>query len=130
MPGLPSGVIVDTAAGTNSVGGHYSSRHSTDAGEFFHSWLAAQCSMIAGTAQGVLVMGAPDEGPFVPVALWPAGQAAGPLLAEVSGQTLAAREARIVKAMPSSIVTCPVLVDGQLYGLVAVETTLDRKSVV
>jgi len=131
VQGLPSGVVAEAAAGTRSVDGHTHSRQQAQApgaDGLFHAWLAVQCSMIAGVVQGVLVLGAPDEGPFVPAALWPAGQPAGPLLAEVSGQTLESREARVAKAVPHAVVTCPLIVDGQLHGLVAVSTSQQNES--
>jgi hypothetical protein len=94
---------------------------------FYQTWLALQCSMIEGAVRGVLVLGAPDTGPFLPVAVWPRGQAASPLLAEVSERTLDARQPQIVQAVPHAVVTCPTQVDGQLHGLVAVETTLQQE---
>jgi hypothetical protein len=95
---------------------------------FFQTWLALQCSMIEGAVSGVLVLGAPDSGPFLPVALWPAGQAASPLLAEVSERTLEARQPQILQSAPYAVVTCLTQVDEQLHGLVAVETTLQHET--
>ncbi len=91
---------------------------------FFQSWLALQCSMIEGAIQGVLVLGPPEAGPFVPKSLWPAGQPPGPLLADVAGRTLEARQAQIVQDEPVAVVSCPLVLDGELHGLVAVETGL------
>jgi multidrug efflux pump subunit AcrA (membrane-fusion protein) len=125
---VPSGAIAETTAGPRPADRHAQPQPgATAADAFYQSWLAVQCSMVAGTVRGALVMGAPDSGPFVPVALWPAGQAASPLLAEVSGRTLEARQAQIAQAVPHAVVTCPVVVDGQLHGLVAVETTLQQE---
>jgi len=90
---------------------------------FFQTWLALQCSMIEGAIQGVLVLG-PPEGPFVPRSFWPAGQPPGPLLADVAGRTLEARQAQIVQDGPVGVVSCPLVLDGELHGLVAVETGL------
>jgi len=90
---------------------------------FFQTWLALQCSMIEGAIQGVLVLG-PPEGPFVPRSFWPAGQPPGPLLADVAGRTLEARHAQIVQDGPVGVVSCPLVLDGELHGLVAVETGL------
>ena len=35
------------------------------------AWLDLQCGMIQGASRGVLVLGAPDTGPYVPVSVWP-----------------------------------------------------------
>jgi len=96
---------------------------------FFHTWLALQCSMIAGTAGGVLILGAPDAGPYVPMSIWPEGRTASPLLADASGRTLEARHGLIVQGVPYTAVTCPVLIEGQLHGLVAIETSLQQEAV-
>lgn len=85
------------------------------------AWLALQCAMISGVSRGVLVLGAPDTGPFVPVSLWPAGETATPLMAEVAGRSLAERQAVAVAMSPRSVIASPILVDGHLHGLVALE---------
>jgi biotin carboxyl carrier protein len=90
---------------------------------YVHTWLALQCSMITGAVRGVLILGAPDTGPYVPASVWPAGQAASPLLAEAAGRTLEARHGLVVTGVPNAVVTCPVLMEGRLHGLVAVETS-------
>ncbi len=85
--------------------------------------------MIDGALQGVLVLGPPESGPFVPASLWPPGQAPGPLLADVAGRTLEARQAQIVQAATTAVVSSPLVMDGELHGLVAVETTLQLEAV-
>lgn len=40
-------------------------------GAFCRSWLALQTTMIAGVRAGMVLVGAPDQGPFRPIALWP-----------------------------------------------------------
>jgi RND family efflux transporter MFP subunit len=77
---------------------------------------------MGGVNHGVLVLGAPDTGPYVPAGVWPPGQAASTLLAEIADRTIEERRAQIVKGSPLSVVTSPVVVDGHLHGLVAVET--------
>jgi multidrug resistance efflux pump len=95
---------------------------------FFQTWLALQCLMIEGTVQGVLILGPPESGPFVPAAFWPAGMPPGQLLADAAGRTLEARQAQIVRAASSALVSCPLVLDGQLHGLVAIETALRDES--
>ncbi len=126
---MPSGPVAEAAAGTAQAQGQARlglQQGATGEATYYQSWLAVQCTMVAGVSQGVLVMGAPDEGPFVPVALWPAGQPAGDLLAQVSGQTLESRQPQIVKAPPRAVVAFPLVLDGQLHGLAAIETSLQQ----
>jgi hypothetical protein len=42
---------------------------SETADAFCRSWLALQCRMIPGVSSGVLLLGTPDRGPFVPAAV-------------------------------------------------------------
>lgn len=89
---------------------------------FFHAWLALQCALVPGTARGLLVLGEPDAGPFLPVSIWPPGEAASALLTTNAEQVLAARQPVAAKGAASSFVGYPVVVGGHLHGLVAVET--------
>jgi multidrug resistance efflux pump len=120
------------SAGLSSAqGGDQSLWHlhaeASSAEAYFQTWLALQCSMIEGAIQGVLVLGPPETGPFVPSSLWPAGQPPGTLLADVAGRTLESRQAQIVQDEHVAVVSCPIVLDGQLHGLVAVETGLRQE---
>ncbi|MRR50341.1 MAG: HlyD family efflux transporter periplasmic adaptor subunit [Rhodocyclaceae bacterium] len=88
----------------------------------YGAWLTLQCSMIKGARQGVLVLGVPDTGPYVPSAVWPPGAIPGPVLAEVAGDSLAQRRALVVSRESHGVVASPILVDGHLHGVVAVES--------
>ncbi|MEO8202764.1 MAG: HlyD family efflux transporter periplasmic adaptor subunit [Betaproteobacteria bacterium] len=115
-----------TASSTeSSLWNLHASATTTEA--FLGSWLALQCSMIEGAIQGVLVLGPPESGPFAPASLWPAGQPPGPLLADVAGRTLESRQSQIVQDASVAVVSCPLVLDGQLHGLVAVETGLTQE---
>ncbi len=92
-----------------------------------NAWLALQCSMIDGASRGVLVLGAPDTGPFAPVSVWPPGQTASPLMAEAAGNALTQRRPVIAKKRPRSVVASPILVDGHLHGIVAVESSTQHE---
>lgn len=131
MQSVSIGAVAASASSLNtedagSLWRLHSEAATTDA--FRHTWLALQCSMIGGAVRGALILGAPDAGPYVPVSLWPAGQAPSPLLAEVAGRTVETRQGQIVQGVPYAAVACPVLVDGQLHGLVAVETSLQQEA--
>ena len=126
-----------TAAAGTSTAGASEEQHSlwllhgaaSTSDTFYQTWLALQCSMVEGATQGVLVLGPPETGPFVPVSLWPKGEDPGAFLADVAGRTLEARQAQIVQAAPAAVVSCPIVMDGQLRGLVAVETTQLQETV-
>src|SRR5687767_8023270 len=75
--------------------------------------------MLPGALRGVVVLGPADLGPFVPKATWPAGEAVARNLAETAERTLGERRALIVR----STVAVPVLFDGRVHGVVAVEIT-------
>lgn len=92
------------------------------------AWLALQCSRIAGVTRGVLVLGPPDTGPYVPVCVWPPGQVATALMAEVAGNAVAQRSPLIVSKQSQSVVASLVMVDGHLHGLVAIESSLQSET--
>lgn len=97
---------------------------SMGADAFYDAWLALQCSLISGAIRGVLVLGAPDIGPYVPKSFWPLGQNASPQLAGAAEHTLKVRHALVEHGEQTAAITCPMLVDGHLHGLVAIETSL------
>lgn len=80
--------------------------------------------MIDEAVSGVLVLGPADTGPFAPLGLWPAGALPGPLLGDVAQRALQSRQPLAVPGTPHSAVAYPVLVDGQIHGVVAVETAV------
>ena len=93
-----------------------------DAPQFGAAWLALQCSMVPDVLRAVLVMGPADTGPFLPVAFWPPEQGASALLAEVAEMALQARQATVQHEDDSSALALPVILQGHLHALVALET--------
>lgn len=97
---------------------------------FLSSWLALQCRLITGTTSGVLVLGEPDKGPFAPAASWPDEESASERLSAVVELAVAERRSVIQgddgeqqgAASQESTVAYPLLIQGQLYGVVAIET--------
>lgn len=79
--------------------------------------------MVGGAVSGVLVLGAPDAGPFRPVATWPAGRALGALVS-AAAETAAARRRPAVQAgteARAAGLAWPVIAEDRLHGVVAVE---------
>ncbi|MEB0135169.1 efflux RND transporter periplasmic adaptor subunit [Actimicrobium sp. CCC2.4] len=95
-----------------------------DTRQFGSAWLALQCAMIEGATGAVMVLGPPDTGPFLPVAFWPPQQAPGSLLTEVAGLALESRQPTLLADATQAALAYPVILEGHLHGLVAVQTQL------
>jgi multidrug resistance efflux pump len=101
--------------------------------EFYRSWLALQCEMIPGVRSGLVVAGASGSGRFVPVAVWPEGQAIQHL-AQVAERALAERRGLVLRGareVPASGVVddrvdvgFPIEIDGRLHGVVAIDVAV------
>ncbi|MFU8897127.1 MAG: HlyD family efflux transporter periplasmic adaptor subunit [Gammaproteobacteria bacterium] len=82
--------------------------------------------------RGVVVLGAPDVGPFSPVAIWPVGVLGSPALVGGIEKAIGRREGIIEagKRAPAEednarkidVISHPLIVDDQVYGAVAIET--------
>lgn len=118
-------VSSDSAASrqnTDAIATNWATLEQTaSADEFYVSWLTLQCTLIPGVAHGVVVLGNPDTGPYAPVCFFPAGSPPSPLLAEMAEQTLRERKPVVLPDSPNSTITSPVLLDGHLHGIVAME---------
>jgi multidrug resistance efflux pump len=99
----------------------------TPAEAFYAPWLAYLCESIADARSGVVVVGAPDVGPFSPQAFWPSVATGAARLADVAEDALGRRSAAIAAldadgASPGCFgLAVPLVVEGQLHGVVAVE---------
>ncbi len=99
---------------------------------FVRAWLALQCRLISGTERGVVVLGEADAGPFAPAAYWPDEESVGAALAAVAESALAERRG-VVQSGEDGLAagiepqeckfSYPFIIDGQLYGVVAIEVT-------
>ncbi|EAR52070.1 GAF domain protein [Oceanicola granulosus HTCC2516] len=96
-------------------------RAASDPVAYVRAWLALQCRQVPGTRAAVAVLGAPETGPFTPAATWPADDAAPPALMRAAEDALARRETVLQSAGggAENLLALPVLVDGALYGCVA-----------
>ena len=74
-------------------------KDSHDPRAFSEAWLEIQARQIGdGALCGVVVLGLPDQGPFEPVAVWPAGTLGSPVLAEAIEGAINKRQAIVKKA--------------------------------
>ena len=98
---------------------------------FCQSWLALQCSMLKEIRCAMLLLGAPDRGPFTPVAVWPNAKHNVTHLTAAAEQALKERRGLLIKNDPSHSsqnafpdshqVAYPIEVTGNLHGVVVLE---------
>ena len=93
--------------------------------DFAAAWLAIQCTLLAGTRQGVVVLRTGDGG-FAPVATWRPDQAVGSLLGGAAELALerrrgAVRSGRGDDGVAIDALAYPVLVNGEPQGVAALE---------
>lgn len=94
------------------------------------AWLEMQCNMISGVSQGVIALGAPDRGPYRPVAFWPASSRLQNkdivlmLESATSKRELIiqrAASAQIADAATRLYFALPIIIKEQVVGAVAIE---------
>ncbi len=90
------------------------------------SWLARQCEIVPSVKRGLVVLGVSEDSELTPTACWPEGaEAAAGLLA--AAELAVDKSHAVVKVRPNGAksaleVACPILVDGQLFGVAAIES--------
>jgi len=104
----------------------------TDPESFAGTWLDLFSRIVgADMVRGVVVMGAPDAGPFAPVAIWPKGMLGSPWLIQGVEKAVSQRD-RIVergKKSPTDqdpnrkldVISAPIIVDNAVCGAVSIE---------
>jgi multidrug resistance efflux pump len=94
------------------------------------TWLFNQCKMLSGSIQAVLLTGPPDEGPYDLAIFWPE-QGDHSVLSRVAKVALENKQA-VIKTCnnkvektgePLDALACPLILGGQLFGVVAIEMT-------
>ncbi len=95
------------------------------------SWLALQCATIAGACKGIVTLVTPEKQGLVPAAHWPAGSNGAPELAATAEVAISERRGVVRRhepsesadAEPTDCIACPLSVNGQIFGVVAIEMT-------
>ena len=96
---------------------------------FIQAWLGLQCRWLGTVEAAVVLLGEePDEGPFAPVAQWPEEVAVGDELTRIAEFALAERRGAAKGETSGTdggrqlarLAAYPFLMDGQLFGAVAV----------
>ena len=96
---------------------------------FVQAWIGLQCRSIGRVNCAVVLLGMPDEGACAPAAFWPDEAACGDSLRRMAEEVIAEKRpllrepqaAEDAGAPATSLVGYPILLDGHLYGAVAVE---------
>jgi len=98
---------------------------------FYESWLALQCGMLRGIRSALLVLGAPDTGPFTPAAVFPEAAYNVTHLVGVAERALKERRGLLVKNETPSLtetssngnyhVAYPIEVSNKVHGAVVLE---------
>jgi RND family efflux transporter MFP subunit len=95
------------------------------------TWLFHQCRMLSGSIHAVLLTGPPDEGPYNRALFWPDKGRDHSVLSRVARAALRNKQA-VIKTRnnkvektgePLDALACPLLLNGQLFGAVAIEMT-------
>lgn len=93
------------------------------------SWLSLQCKMISDVSQGIVILGNRLSVPLAPTASWPIGSK------QHAGLSTAAKNATekgkaVVENYDSEndIIACPIVINNQVLGVVALETRSRNKS--
>lgn len=100
--------------------------------DFCHSWLVLQGRIIGGVHSGMVALGPPDQGPFIPITFWPKGLSDPADLIGVAEQALKERKGVIVSEEPAEggalspevariQIAYPIRTAGMLHGVAALE---------
>ncbi len=105
---------------------------------FCRGWLAVQCRVINDVTGGLVLLGAPDVGPFTVVAVWPDVRRSMEHLTAAAERALRERRGLLLKheqqdppggtGLQSYHVAYPLEVDQRLHGVVVLETPLRSES--
>ena len=100
-------------------------------GQHVSSWLELQCRMIEDVRVSVVLLGTPDQGPFIPVAVWPNAKQSINHLTSAAERSLKERRGLLIRndssqdpenTFPESYhVAYPIEVSGKLHGVVVLE---------
>jgi len=98
---------------------------------FCQSWLSLQCRMVKGVRSGLVLLGPPDQGPFIPAAVWPYSDFSVKHLTGTAERALKERRGLLLKnhsspsaenGLPESYhIAYPIEVSEKIHGVVILE---------
>ncbi|VDH07382.1 efflux RND transporter periplasmic adaptor subunit [Bordetella trematum] len=92
---------------------------SADPRAFVQAWLSLQAAQLDGVRHGVLVLGAPDAGPFETVAQTPPTIRPPASLLDVVDECLQSRAVAVSQAGTALMVAYPLVLDERIHGVAA-----------
>ena len=97
--------------------------------EYANAWLTIQCSRLDNVNRAVIVFGAPDRGPFVPIAVWPEAETGSPRILTAIESVVNTKSSCILSTEAvgvvnsDDVIATPILVDNRICGVVAIEVS-------
>ena len=99
--------------------------------EIFQTWLFRQCQMLSGATGAEMLTGPPDKGPYDRALFWSNGRKVHPELSSLAQAALRSKQAMIQSrnnaveesGEPLDALACPLFLNGQILGVVAIEMT-------
>ena len=97
--------------------------------EYTAAWLNIQCSRLENVQRAIVVFGAPDRGPFLPIAVWPEGATGSPRILVAIESVVATKSSCILNTEDvdvvnsDNVIATPILVDNRICGVVAIEVS-------
>lgn len=92
---------------------------------FCQAWLRLQCARVRGVKCALVLLGPPDRGPFVPVAVWPDAKLAMDHLAVPARQAVKERRGLLLEVDSAADlrfhVVYPIEIAGRIHGVVVLE---------
>lgn len=100
--------------------------HASDSASFVSGWLDIQCCALGRVVRGVVVLRTLEVASFAPAAVWPTGIEGSPKLASIVERVLADPRVTVdgqknTRRQGTVCIAHPVLIDGEIYGVVALE---------
>jgi len=89
---------------------------------FCQSWLPLQCRMLRGVTHAMVLLGAPDQGPYTPVAVWPDAKLSMAHLAGIAEQSIRERRGLLINGdAGNACIAYPVEVFEKIHGVVVLD---------
>ena len=98
--------------------------------QYYNSWLGLQSLFIGQVIQGLVIIDRDGQENYQPVAVWPAQGVTPERLSDVIEEVIEERSGLLVELNGSNnyALAYPLLIDGRLLGVVALETALGAES--
>jgi len=119
----------DTESKENEPGIWHILNNTSSPEEYTTAWLNIQCSRLENVHRAIVVFGAPDRGPFSPIAVWPEAATGSPRILLAIESVVATKSSCILNTEDvdvvnsDNVIATPILVDNRICGVVAIEVS-------